>query len=74
MVAGRVCRCRTEHEEVAVAEEFYYNVETGQVEQGKVSTWTHLMGPYPSREAAEKALATARSRSAAWDAEDREDA
>jgi hypothetical protein len=60
-------------EEVIMAEEFFYNTETGQVEQGKQSSWTHLMGPYPTREAAQQALATARSRSAAWDEEDRED-
>jgi hypothetical protein len=57
-----------------MADEYYYNVETGQVEQGKVSSWTHLMGPYPTREAAEHALERARSRSAAWDREDQEDA
>jgi hypothetical protein len=56
-----------------MAEEFYYNTETGQVEQGKQSSWTHLMGPYPTREAAQQALSTARSRSAAWDEEDREE-
>jgi hypothetical protein len=56
-----------------MAEEFYYNTETGQVEQGRQSSWTHLMGPYPTREAAQQALSTARSRSAAWDEEDREE-
>ena len=25
---------------------FYYNLETGQVEQGYVSDWTDRMGPY----------------------------
>ncbi len=54
-----------------MAEEFYYNVESGEVEQGKVSTWTHLMGPYPTREAAQRALETARSRTAAWEQEER---
>ncbi|WP_454051753.1 SPOR domain-containing protein [Cellulomonas sp. Marseille-Q8402] len=54
-----------------MADEFYYNTETGQVEQGKQSTWSHLMGPYPTREAAQHALEKARSRSEAWDEEDR---
>jgi hypothetical protein len=54
-----------------VADEFYYNTETGQIEQGKQSSWTHLMGPYDSREAAAHALEKARSRSEAWDEEDR---
>lgn len=50
--------------------EFYYNVATGEVEQGKVSDWAGRMGPYPSREAAEHALETASRRSAAWDEQD----
>jgi hypothetical protein len=54
-----------------VADEFYYNTETGGVEQGKQSSWSHLMGPYPTREAAQQALDRARARSAAWDEEDR---
>ena len=54
-----------------MADEFYYNTETGQVEQGKQSPWSHLMGPYPTREAAQHALETARARSEAWDEEDR---
>jgi hypothetical protein len=57
-----------------VADEFYYNTETHQVEQGKQSTWSHLMGPYPTREAAEHALEMARARSEAWDEADRRDA
>jgi hypothetical protein len=57
-----------------VADEFYYNTETRQVEQGKQSTWSHLMGPYPTREAAEHALEQARARSEAWDEADRRDA
>jgi hypothetical protein len=57
-----------------VADEFYYNTETHQVEQGKQSTWSHLMGPYPTREAAEHALEQARARSEAWDEADRRDA
>lgn len=57
-----------------MADEFYYNTETHQVEQGKQSTWSHLMGPYPTREAAEHALEQARARSEAWDEADRRDA
>ena len=50
---------------------FYYNLKTGQVEQGRQSDWTVLMGPYPTREAAERALETARQRTESWDAADR---
>ncbi|WP_265522004.1 SPOR domain-containing protein [Oerskovia flava] len=52
-------------------EDFYYDTRTGEVARGPVASWTHRMGPYPTREAAENALATARERSEAWDEEDR---
>lgn len=54
------------------AEQYWYNLSTGQVEvtnhkgQGK-----DVMGPYPSREAAQAALESARARTEAWDEEDR---
>lgn len=51
--------------------EFYFNIETGQVEEGRVSDWTRRMGPYPTREAAEHALEGAARRTAAWDEADR---
>lgn len=51
--------------------EFYYNIETHEVEEGKVSDWTQRIGPYPTREAAERALLTAAERSASWDEADR---
>ncbi|MCU1432025.1 MAG: hypothetical protein JWP95_1130 [Actinotalea sp.] len=50
---------------------FWFNPSTGEVEEGRVSPWTDRMGPYPSREAAQQALETARRRSQAWDEEDR---
>jgi hypothetical protein len=52
--------------------EFYYNVDTGQVEEGKQSSGTELMGPYASREAAASALSTAQKRNEAWDREDQD--
>ena len=54
-------------------EEFYFNTKTRQVEVGKPSSWTHRMGPYPTREAAERALQIAQVRSETWDEEDKED-
>lgn len=51
--------------------EFYLNVRTGEVEEGKVSTWAERMGPYPTAEAAKAALATAEDRNEAWDAADK---
>lgn len=55
----------------AAGGEFFFNPTTGEVEQGKVSPWTTRMGPYPTRAAAQEALALARTRTDAWDAEDR---
>lgn len=66
-------RTTQDEEDGPVADEFYYNTETGQVEQGKQSTWSHLLGPYPTREAAQHALEKARARTEAWDEEDRRD-
>jgi len=53
-----------------MADEFWFNTTTGQVEQGKRSSWSHLMGPYPTREAAQSALETAQQRTEAWDEEE----
>ncbi|MCV2393803.1 SPOR domain-containing protein [Actinotalea sp. M2MS4P-6] len=52
--------------------EYWFNIETRQVEVGHRSPWDKLMGPYPTREAAERALSTAHERSDAWDEADRE--
>lgn len=56
-----------------MAEEFYFNTKTRQVEVGKPSSWSHRMGPYPTREAAEGALATAQTRTETWDEESADD-
>ena len=53
--------------------EFYFNVATHEVEEGRVSNWARRMGPYPTREAAEQALETAARRTEAWDADDERD-
>nr|WP_165400003.1 SPOR domain-containing protein [Xylanibacterium ulmi] len=50
--------------------EYWFNTRTGEVEQGRQSSWSHLMGPYPTREEAARALDSARRRSDAWDQED----
>ncbi len=52
-------------------DEYYYNIATGQVEQGKVSDWANRLGPYPTREEAQHALERARARSQAWEDEER---
>jgi len=57
-------------EDVTGVGEYYYNVETHQVEEGRQSPWTALMGPYPTKEAAEHAMETAGQRSRSWDDDD----
>ncbi len=55
----------------APREEYWYNTETGEVEQGRQSSWVSRMGPYPTREAAQEALEKAARRTEAWEEEDR---
>lgn len=52
---------------------FWYNISTGQVEEdGQTDPKADLMGPYPTRAAAEQALQTAAEKTEKWDEEDRE--
>ncbi|WP_052426169.1 hypothetical protein [Cellulomonas carbonis] len=53
------------------APQYWFNPRTREVEEGMVSPWSDRMGPYPTREAAERALETAEGRTDAWDEEDR---
>lgn len=50
--------------------EYYFNTRTRMVEKGRMSSWEHLMGPYRTREEAEKALETAQQRTHDWDEDD----
>jgi hypothetical protein len=52
--------------------EYWFNTKTRQVEEGHQSDWRNLMGPYSSREQAERALETARANTERWDREDAE--
>jgi hypothetical protein len=52
------------------AQEFFYNLTTGEVEEGKVHGATNRMGPYPTAEAARAALQQAEQRNERWDAAD----
>ncbi|MBN0042364.1 SPOR domain-containing protein [Cellulosimicrobium cellulans] len=60
----------TDDGEPAAEDEYYFDTRTGEVHRGPSGSWSHRMGPYPTREAAQKALETARERSDAWDEED----
>lgn len=53
------------------AQEFWVDLATGSIEQGRVSPGAQRMGPYPTREAAQHAFDTAAARNEAWDEEDR---
>ena len=65
-------RRRTTDDEEEQVPEYWFNVETKQVEEGRQSDWSVLMGPYPTREEAERALETARARTEQWDEEERQ--
>ena len=52
------------------SDEFWFNVTTKRVEQGRQGGWQDVMGPYPTRAAAEHALEQAEARNEAWDAQD----
>ncbi|MEU3193107.1 hypothetical protein ABZ686_21265 [Streptomyces sp. NPDC006992] len=47
--------------------EWFFNVETGTVEEGPQSPGKSRMGPYASREEAAHALETARERTSEWE-------
>ena len=51
--------------------EFWFNTKSRTVEEGHQSDWSNLLGPYPTREAAERALATAQANTEKWDEDDK---
>ncbi|MDJ0313230.1 SPOR domain-containing protein [Arthrobacter sp. H35-D1] len=53
--------------------QYWYNVETHEVEKNAQSGWRSLIGPYDSREEAEAALAKVRERNEVADTLDEED-
>lgn len=46
--------------------EFYYNTKTSEIEEGMQSPAIELMGPYPTREAAQHALESAAEHNEQW--------
>ncbi|RII42977.1 SPOR domain-containing protein [Galactobacter valiniphilus] len=46
---------------------YWYNVNTHEVEVGPQSDWTQLIGPYATRADAEAALAKVKANNEAWD-------
>ena len=55
-----------------MAEKFWFNIETHEVEEGRHSDWTKLMGPYETRDEAANALEKARRRNEDWERQDEE--
>lgn len=49
---------------------FYFNLKTGEVEEGRKAGVFDRMGPYATREEAAEALAAAQERTEAWDEAD----
>ncbi|MUH58930.1 hypothetical protein [Bifidobacterium canis] len=56
---------------MADTQEWYYNTVTGEVEQGPQSPMQNRLGPYKTREDAQKALEIAKKRNKKWDDQDR---
>jgi hypothetical protein len=56
-----------------MTQEFWYNITTHEVEEGKVSPAVDRAGPYATREEAQRAIQTMRERNARLDAEDAAD-
>ena len=52
--------------------QFWYNIRTGKVETVEDKSQSkELLGPYPTRDEAERALQSAHERTEKWDEEDR---
>jgi hypothetical protein len=52
--------------------EYFFNTTTGVVEEGRQSSWEHLLGPFATFEEASHAIDIASEKSNAWDDEDKE--
>jgi len=59
------------HHPVDLSGDWYYCLKHRTVEQGLQCPQRHRLGPYPSKEAAERALETASDRNAEWDEDPR---
>ena len=58
--------------DVNADDQWYYDTASHSVSQGKQRSFSTRMGPYPTREAAENAIETAKARNEAADAQDRD--
>lgn len=47
--------------------EYWYNIRTGQVEEGAQSSWKHLLGPYDTHAEAAQAMNRVQENNERWD-------
>ena len=53
--------------------EYWYNVRTGEVEQGSQSSWSTLLGPYSTYAEAAQAMDRVKANNDRWEDEESED-
>jgi hypothetical protein len=53
--------------------DYWYNVNTGEVEVGPQSDWKQLLGPYRTRDEAQAALSKVEANNDRWDRDEDED-
>lgn len=47
--------------------DYWFNINTGEVEQGAHSSWKHLLGPYKSYAEATQAMERVKENNEKWD-------
>lgn len=55
------------------SETYWFNTRTGEVEEGQLSLAQYRIGPFETREEAERALEVIAERAKAWNNEDEDD-
>ena len=50
--------------------DYWYNINTGQVEEGATSSWKHLLGPYKTYAEATRALDRVQRNNERWEEND----
>lgn len=50
--------------------DYWFNINTGEVEQGAHSSWRHLLGPYSSYAEASRALERVQKNNEKWEEDD----
>ncbi|GAA4926523.1 SPOR domain-containing protein [Nesterenkonia massiliensis] len=53
--------------------DYWYNLRSGEVEEGAQSSWKHLLGPYATREEALKAMEKVQANNERWDEDEAEE-